>query len=164
MTDWSGPYAGEMAVDEADLDGHEEPVAGGGHSDIDDRPSDTGGVEGRDVVAGDVGDGEMSADGPDGSDVFADGGAGSAVSGDSGAGEDATEGSAGPETGAAGDPGDQVIDRLTGRLRELDELPIGEHPARYEALHAELSEALTALDRAARAVPDEPAAHGQSRR
>jgi hypothetical protein len=32
------------------------------------------------------------------------------------------------------------------RLAELDTLPVGEHVARYDALHGELSEALAAID------------------
>lgn len=55
------------------------------------------------------------------------------------------------EAAAAADSAeDTVIDRLSERLQELDEIPISEHPARYEALHTELSQALTVLDRAAR--------------
>ncbi|HST64471.1 MAG TPA: hypothetical protein VLM05_04715 [Mycobacteriales bacterium] len=32
------------------------------------------------------------------------------------------------------------------RLDELDDLPVSEHVARYDALHGELSEALAAID------------------
>ena len=34
----------------------------------------------------------------------------------------------------------------TAELDELDELPVADHVARYDALHGELSEALAAID------------------
>ncbi|HEX3811494.1 MAG TPA: hypothetical protein VHX59_01525 [Mycobacteriales bacterium] len=49
------------------------------------------------------------------------------------------------------EPTDPAVTRMRavqGRLGELDELPIEEHPARYEELHAELAGALAQIDRA----------------
>lgn len=48
-----------------------------------------------------------------------------------------------PVQGAAGVPG---VEAAVARLGELDELPVGAHVARYDALHGELSAALAAID------------------
>jgi hypothetical protein len=58
---------------------------------------------------------------------------------------------AAPHEEAESEPEDPAVARMRavqGRLGELDELPIGEHPARYEELHAELAGALAQIDRA----------------
>lgn len=39
-----------------------------------------------------------------------------------------------------------VLERSVVGLGDLDALPVGEHVARYDALHGELSEALAAID------------------
>lgn len=76
-----------------------------------------------------------------------------------------------PDSGAAGEAGgaavappvdrasepettseDPTVGRLTGvlaQLAALDELPVGEHPDRYDALHSELTDGLAAVDLAA---------------
>lgn len=40
----------------------------------------------------------------------------------------------------------RVLEGSVARLGDLDALPVGEHVARYDALHGELSEALAAID------------------
>jgi hypothetical protein len=57
----------------------------------------------------------------------------------------------GPTAGPSGPPGDAAgtvvaLDGTVARLADLDTLPVGEHVARYDALHGELSEALAAID------------------
>jgi hypothetical protein len=39
-----------------------------------------------------------------------------------------------------------ALEASVGSLAELDTLPVGDHVARYDALHGELSEALAAID------------------
>ncbi|AHH99801.1 hypothetical protein GCM10010174_16200 [Kutzneria viridogrisea] len=39
------------------------------------------------------------------------------------------------------------IDHAVARLEELDHLDVAEHPARFEAVHAALTDALSAVDR-----------------
>lgn len=56
---------------------------------------------------------------------------------------------AGPQPGApAGDSAGTVaaLESTVAGLADLDTLPVGEHVARYDALHGELSEALAAID------------------
>jgi hypothetical protein len=48
-------------------------------------------------------------------------------------------------------PGDAAgtvvaVEASVAALGELDDLPVGEHVARYDALHGELSDALAAID------------------
>jgi hypothetical protein len=56
-----------------------------------------------------------------------------------------------PPTPAVPPPADAAgtvaaLAATTTGLAELDTLPVGEHVARYDALHGELSEALAAID------------------
>ena len=57
----------------------------------------------------------------------------------------------GPRPGAPAASGDAAetvarVERSVAGLAELDELPVGAHVARYDALHNELSEALASID------------------
>jgi hypothetical protein len=49
---------------------------------------------------------------------------------------------------AGANPGDPTasIDYAVARLAELDSLDVAEHPARFEAVHATLTDALSAID------------------
>lgn len=51
-----------------------------------------------------------------------------------------------PELADDSDPAVSAVYALRQRLNELEELPIEEHPARYEQLHAELTAALGQID------------------
>lgn len=57
---------------------------------------------------------------------------------------DASRAGTGVAGSAAGTAG--VLEGSVARLGDLDALPVGEHVARYDALHGELSEALAAID------------------
>jgi hypothetical protein len=53
------------------------------------------------------------------------------------------------EDGGAGEPVVPEVARVAAAVTAMDvvvELPVGEHVARYEALHGELSDALAAID------------------
>jgi hypothetical protein len=53
------------------------------------------------------------------------------------------------EDGGAGEPVVPEVARVAAAVTEMDavvELPVGEHVARYEALHGELSDALASID------------------
>jgi hypothetical protein len=51
-----------------------------------------------------------------------------------------------PDDEDVSDPAVSSLYALRQRLGELEELPIEEHPARYEQLHAELTAALGQID------------------
>jgi hypothetical protein len=51
----------------------------------------------------------------------------------------------GPAPQPAGSP-TATIDYAVARLAELDTLDVAEHPARFEAVHATLTDALSAID------------------
>lgn len=44
-------------------------------------------------------------------------------------------------------PPTAAIDYAVARLAELDTLDVSEHPARFEAVHSALTDALSAVDR-----------------
>jgi len=68
-----------------------------------------------------------------------------------------------PGAGASGLPepasprpatGDDRVDEAVSRLEELAGLPVAEHPAIFERVHEQLTEALGDLDAGERAAPD----------
>ena len=48
--------------------------------------------------------------------------------------------------GAEGGTGDTRVDAALARLDALDELPVGDHVAQYDALHRTLQDALATID------------------
>jgi hypothetical protein len=67
---------------------------------------------------------------------------------DTGSGADpaaAPDEQAGPDEPAAAPTGEPRVDAAVGRLDQLGELPVSEHPGVYERIHEELVEVLGEL-------------------
>lgn len=67
----------------------------------------------------------------------------------------------GSTPGSAVITGDPRVDQALGRLGELAELPLPEHPAIFEHIHAELTGALGTLDSGNDQFPQRPIASAQ---
>jgi len=42
--------------------------------------------------------------------------------------------------------GESLVEELRSELREIDAMEVGDHAARYEALHQRLNQALSSID------------------